>query len=84
MQLIHKKMKLESALVDTTRCSNTVTNYVNSTGDARHVVLVSDLIDHDSCKNEKMVHDFMSAGLETCRLDDVNCLMHTGDIPSKR
>ena len=31
-----------------------------------------------------MIHDFMSAGLETCRLDDVNCLMHTGYIPSKR
>ena len=35
-------------------------------------------------KNEETAYEFMSAGLETCRLGDFNCLQHTKNILSEK
>ena len=75
MQLFQKMTKWTSAVVDTTRFSRTVTNCVSSITDLQHVLLVCDLLDnHHLCKNGRMAPEFMSAGLETCRLGDFKCL----------
>ena len=49
-----------------------------------HVLLVCNLLDHHLCNNGSMVPEFLSAGLETCRLGDINCLQHTRNILSER